>query len=86
MVTRQAGLGSCWAKIKVIRVCYPNATGTITNLAVDGGLCDFTKSQQARMVSNAPQVRGGEIRYDPNVVTLTASPAGPSPLSLKKTS
>lgn len=60
-----------------------NTTGTITTLTIDGGLCDMTKSQAARTVTNCA-VNGGEYRYDSSVVTHTNAITGIAPLSIRR--
>lgn len=47
-------------------------TGTITTLNLSGGFADFTKSQQARTVSNLNLDASGRISYDPDIVTISA--------------
>lgn len=60
-----------------------NTTGTITTLTIDGGLCDMTKSQAARTVTNCA-VNGGELRADSAAVTFTNAITGIAPLSIRR--
>lgn len=46
------------------------STGTVGTLNADGGVVDLTKNSQSKTVTTA-NVRGGELRYDPNVVTIS---------------
>lgn len=62
---------------------YPNSTGTITNLTLDGGLCDMTRTQAARTVTNTT-INGGELKADTAAVTFTNTPAGSAPLSIRR--
>lgn len=55
-----------------------NSSGTITNLKRLGGSADFTKSRASRTVTNDTYTIGGEIIFDPTVVTFTN---GHQPLS-----
>jgi len=50
---------------------YPNASGTIGALVLNGGLADFTQSRTARTVTAVTGRAGGAIKYDPSVVTVT---------------
>lgn len=48
----------------------PNSSGTITDLYVNGGTVDFTRSGQARTVTDHVH-NSGTIIYDPDVITFT---------------
>lgn len=51
-----------------------NATGTVGTLNCDGGVSDFSQSQNSRTVTNT-NLRGGQFIRDVNIVTLTNAPA-----------
>lgn len=55
--------------------CYASSTGTITNANVQGssttGSLDFTRSTLARTVTNLKLSAGGQVAYDPAVLTVT---------------
>ena len=48
-----------------------NATGTITTANLYGGSADFTRSQEARTLTNCNLYKGGSIRSDDDVLTIT---------------
>ena len=48
-----------------------NSTGTITALNVSGGAVDFTKSPAARTVTTVKLEAGGQLSYEPDVLTIT---------------
>jgi len=48
-----------------------NSVGTITALNVISGIADFTGSQSARTVTMPKVGAGGQIKYDPSIVTMT---------------
>lgn len=56
-------------------IAYPNSSGTIGTLNLEDENCraDFTKSAEARTVTDA-NVKGGELIYDAAVVTFTNAP------------
>ena len=56
----------------------PSRLTTISTLKRLGGVADFTQSRVARTVSADIYAIGGEIRFDPNVITFSA---GHQPLS-----
>lgn len=58
-----------------------NSTGTITTLNADAGLADFTRSQIARTITTLVP-RGGEVRIDTSIVTVTNVPSTTKPYSL----
>jgi hypothetical protein len=61
-----------------------NSTGTITNCNVtEKGDVDFTKSAQARTVTNCKLIDEGTLRADPNVVTLTNGVTFDEPVTLR---
>ena len=50
---------------------YLDRFGTITNLYLDGGDVDLTRTQQARTITNViRRVAGGSLKYDPGYVTI----------------
>jgi hypothetical protein len=56
---------------------YPNSTGTITALTIKGRV-DFTDSRAPRTVTTPSIEKGGELKMDASVVTLTNKLALPS--------
>lgn len=62
--------------------CYPQSSGTVTNLNCRGGITDTTKFGVARTISNLKQNSGASFAYDPNVVTLTTRVAPDSPVRI----
>jgi hypothetical protein len=48
-----------------------NSLGTITALNISGGTVDFTRSTSARTVTTPKLDAGGQLRYDPNDITMT---------------
>ena len=48
-----------------------NSTGTITTLNIITGMADFTKSLEARTVTNLKIDTGGVLAYDPSILTIT---------------
>ena len=48
-----------------------NSTGTITTANISGGLLDFTKSAAARTVTTMKLDSGGQVKFDPSILTIT---------------
>ena len=60
----------------------PNSTGTITTLNVKGGKVDFTKSPAARTVTTVKLEKGGSLKYDPDIITITNKVDSDEPVNL----
>jgi hypothetical protein len=48
-----------------------NSTGTITTCNISGGIVDFTKSTSARTVTTMKLDAGGQLKFDPDTITIT---------------
>ena len=62
-----------------------DSTGTITTLNVKGGKADFTKSPAARTVTTVKLEAGGQLSYDPDVLTITNKVDSDEPVTLLAT-
>jgi len=60
-----------------------NSTGTITTLNADGGVTDFTKSSTARTVTTLNVNDVGQVKLDPNVVTITNAIASTDGINIR---
>ena len=60
-----------------------NSTGTITTLNADGGVTDFLKSSAARTVTTINVNGVGQVKLDPNVVTVTNAIASTDGITIK---
>lgn len=60
-----------------------SSTGDITTANLSGGITDFTRSTDARTVTNMNLEVGGTLKYDPTDVTLTNGVVSASTVSLK---